>query len=185
MAEPISGTTLVVAGLALAASATAATAAIAQARAQNAASQYNAQVSDINANVARDNAKYEADRLRERASRVIGAQRARFSAAGLDLLGTPVDVEMDSLMQNAWDIESVKHAGEVKAADFNADATLSRFEGRNAITQSYFTAASTMLSGASSAAGAGGGGGVTAGSANYTRPQTQFRANVNPRFGDY
>lgn len=122
--------------------------AIQQGKAQEAAEKYNAAVSRNNAQMAADKARFEADRVRKRNLLLRGRQRAAFAKSGVDISGSPEDVLFDSEIEGQLDLLAVKYTGEVTSRAHASQAELHKTAGRNAVTNSYFNAGGSILSGA-------------------------------------
>lgn len=121
--------------------------AIQQGKAQKAASQYNAALAERNALVSTQQANAEAERIRVAASRVQGAMVARMGASGLTIDGSAIDALGDSAAQAQLDIETVKYRGKLEAMGYHSNAELDRMRGKTAQEQSYYRAASEILTG--------------------------------------
>jgi len=65
--------------------------------------------------------------------------------------GSPLLVMEDTAATGELDALTIRYGGDVAAARSRSSANLSRMQGRAAQVGSYFTAGSTLLSGASSA----------------------------------
>ena len=118
--------------------------AIKQGQAANAAAQYNAKLSEGSATAARAAAAENAKRERRLGMKRQGDLRAR---------GSSMDVLEDSAREEELNLLSIKHGGEVQASGFGNTATLDRARGANAVTDSYFSAAGTLLKGGAKVAG--------------------------------
>lgn len=139
--------------------------------AAEAAGEYNARIMERNAVVAeqtrqtalRTSEVAASDAERER-RRTLGAMRASYGASGLEMSGSPLDVLQDTATEMALDEARIRHEGKVRSAEisseilgFQESATMSRMEGKQARTASYFNAASSLLGGISSAVGSSAG----------------------------
>ena len=117
----------------------------------------NAQIADNNADraeqVGRVNEALARDELRHELAR----QRARISAAGVDLSdGTSIDFGQEAGEQAYLETQRVRIQTEDAARNFRTDAALSRAEGRMARISGAVGAFTTLTSSAGSFAGAGG-----------------------------
>lgn len=121
---------------------------------QKKAADYNADVNKKNAETAQQQAMFDAEQQRAQNRKLLGAQRAAYSASGIDPDGgSPIDVQRDSAAQGELEALTAIYTGRSSANASNARATLNRMEGRAAVTGSYFSAGASLLSGASSAYG--------------------------------
>ncbi len=141
----------VIAGIAIAGAAIGAIGAIRQGQAAQAAAEFNAKVAENNASSAKLQAKEEERRHRIVARKRIGATRAAIGASGISLEGSPLDVLEENAANAELDALTIRHAGEVANIDFLNRARVERFKGRQAKTNSFFNAGSTLLLGGASA----------------------------------
>ncbi len=118
--------------------------AIKQGQSANAVAQYNAKLSKGSATAARAAAAENAKREKRLGMKRQGDLRAR---------GSSMDVLEDSAREEELNLLSILHGGEVQASGFGNTATLDRARGANAVTDSYFSAAGTLLKGGEKVAG--------------------------------
>ena len=123
----------------------------AQGQAQEKAADENAQIALANAQAAEDKAKYDEEMHREKVKKLLSAQRALYGASGVDMAGSPLMVQEDTLSQGEMDALAIRKGGSVAAAEQRSMANLYRMQGKAAKTGSYYQAGSTLLSGAGSA----------------------------------
>lgn len=123
------------------------------------ASDYNARVAESNANAARAQASEEERRARVQSRKELGRARAGYSASGVTLEGSPLDVLEESASNAELDALAIRHQGELKARAFEADATLERYRGKSAKKNAQLAAYGTLLGGAGNIAGSYAGGG--------------------------
>lgn len=127
--------------------------AIAQGQAQQRVANYNAKVAENTAIAERQRASYEAGLIEEEKQRVLGAQRAAGTSAGMDISqGTPIVVLGDSAKNAEADILARKYSGETQAVAYENDAHRFRAEGRAAKTAGIIGGFSTLLGGFGKAA---------------------------------
>ena len=143
---------------------------IQQGRAANQAAQYNAAVMDRNAVIQSNNAILArqqgvsaSEQQRKDAARKMGAMRAGYAASGVQMEGSPLEVLGASAAAAELDTLNTVYNGELKARGLENDAqglretaNLDRMRGKNAQTQGYFNAASSLLTGAGKAMSGGG-----------------------------
>lgn len=141
----------IAAAAAVAASAVAAYSSVQAGQAQNKMAKYNAQVAEQQAKAQRDAAAYQADRAREQAAKNRSAQRVAAAASGVTPEGSPLELLGDTAAMDEMNALVIKYNGEVGASQSESRATLDRMQGRQAVTSSYLSAGSSLLSGASKA----------------------------------
>ena len=105
------------------------------------AGDFNAAVARRDAEIARQRATREEADSRRRSQRILAAQRAGFSAAGVTLEGTPLLVEEESAGEAELDALTLRFGGRVEASRFEARARAAEFGGRAAFAKSLFGAA--------------------------------------------
>jgi hypothetical protein len=74
---------------------------------------FDEDVADANVGIVRENAAIEEERVRRDRIRKIGAAEAAFGAAGVDLMGTPLDVLADLTVQKELDALNVRRKGQL------------------------------------------------------------------------
>lgn len=102
-----------------------------QAQAAAQAAEFNAKVNEINAKTARWQAGADAKQRRREKMRAMGSMRAQYSANGVQLAGSALDVASDSFLEMTLDEKMVVYGGEVKATDFENQAKLNKMEARS------------------------------------------------------
>jgi hypothetical protein len=126
----------------------------AQADSQNAAARYNTAVNKNNAETAAQQTQFDAEQIRDRNKRVLGAQRAAYSASGVDPdSATAIDVRNDSAQQGEMDALIAIYTGQTSANANIARARLNELEGKNAQSAGRWGVATSLLGGATQAAG--------------------------------
>ncbi|WP_282609471.1 hypothetical protein [Pelagibius sp. Alg239-R121] len=128
--------------------------AIQGARASAAASEFNAKIADNNAIIAEQNAAADEKRQRRSASRQTAGSRAAIAAAGVTLEGSPLEVLEDQALEAELDALNLRYGGRLQATNFRSQAQLDRSAARNAKTQGFISAGTSLLKGASNFAGA-------------------------------
>lgn len=119
-----------------------------QGMAANAAAKYNARVSENNARQAELSAKYDEDRHRDNVMRLMGSQRARYAAAGIDPNSdTALDVMADTAIQSELDALALRYGGKVQSSAYKDQANLDRAAGKNAMMAGYMGAGGSLLTG--------------------------------------
>lgn len=122
--------------------------AIQEARATSAASEFNAKIADNNAIIAEQNAAADEKRQRRSASRQAAASRAAIGASGVTLEGSPLEILEDQALEAELDALNIRYGGRLNAENFRSQAQLDRSAARNARTQGFLSAGSTLLKGA-------------------------------------
>jgi len=118
------------------------------------AANYNAQTDMQNASMAEDQGRTQIYSQQRSAAQTIGAARAQYSASGIDSgQGSALDVLEASATQAALDSSMIKYNSDVKAYGYRRSAALGIYEGDQAKTGSYYSAAGSLLSGAGQIAG--------------------------------
>ena len=120
----------------------------AQGQAQKQMADYNAKVQQNNAAMKMQQGQYEAGLIAQRNRRLRGAQAAASGKAGVDVSGSVSDVMYDSALQGEVNRLSAIYKGQIGSDESASAASLSRASGESAVSQSYWGAAGTLLSGA-------------------------------------
>ena len=114
--------------------------------------EYNAKMADIQANQAYAAAGVQEEDLRKRARAAVGLQLAASAEAGA---GLDANLLNESLMNVEEDSMAIRYEGNLKAQGLNdtallqrSSAVVSRDRGRQAVSASYLSASSSLLSGA-------------------------------------
>ncbi len=148
---------------------------IMQAQQQRSQLEAQAKVQEYNAAIARNQAEYtrqaaaaQAIQRRQESERILGTQRARYGASGVDVgAGTPLLVQGETIEQGELDAARELWSGENRAQGFLGQANLSQYQATYARSQkpSLFGAAmGGLMSGVGSGMklfDRGGGGGST------------------------
>ena len=82
---------------------------------------------------------------RQRARSVIGQQLASTSESGTGLSGSNLDLLNQSLMNNELDSLNIRHGANLNASGLNTQANNDNFQGSQAQTGGYLSAAGTLL----------------------------------------
>ncbi|MBT9138744.1 MAG: hypothetical protein DDT31_01319 [Syntrophomonadaceae bacterium] len=135
-------------------------------RAQARMAAYNARIANQNAelaiaqmDIAKKQKEIMAARHRRGVEKTLGAQRAAWSKAGVDMAGTPLLVAAETEFEADLDAMAIRYAATVEqgqllaqAAGQRQEATLQRMAGRAAKTAGYIGAGTSLLTGAGQAA---------------------------------
>jgi hypothetical protein len=121
--------------------ATTAVGAIKQGSAANKAAKFNAQVARNNAVSVKASSVENANRERRNALRRQGTMRANMGS------GAAWDMLEDQVMEDELQLLSIRHEGDLKASNYETQATLERQKGRTAQQEGGFSAAGALLKG--------------------------------------
>lgn len=136
---------------------------------QAAAAKGNEQLAENQAQAEQDAAKAEAYKLSREQQRAKAMQATLYSKAGVDLIGSPLDVMAETAAQYERDIALTGYAGGAKSASAMGEASIYKRQARDYRTMSYLGAASSGLQAYGSYAGKGGTGGGTTGNTLLTQ----------------
>jgi hypothetical protein len=93
--------------------------------------------------------------FRRQQSRAMATRRAQMGGSGIDTsTGSPLLVSEDFAGESELQALRIRNGGEVSATRLEQSAALQRSAGANAVTDSYFRAGSSLLTGAGQAFGA-------------------------------
>lgn len=138
---------------AVAGSAVSAIGAMQQGSAAAAAAEYQAEVQQQQAQQERRVAATEEEDFRDRQKRLMAARRASMGASGVETgAGSPLLAMEDFAAETEMQALRIREGGNIRATRLQQQAALTKAEGRNAKTGSYFAAGSSLLSGIGSGA---------------------------------
>lgn len=121
------------------------------ANAQQQAANYNALLNKQNAETAAQQASFDADQIREKNKRVLGAQRAAYSASGIDPdSATAIDVHDDSAAQGELDALVAIYTGRTSSSAYASRSQLNLMESRSANKAGKINVTTSLLGGATS-----------------------------------
>lgn len=119
------------------------------------ASEYNAASDEYNAAQVQNDAAVKIQQQQRTAAQVIGNEKAQYGASGISSNeGSAFDVLKQSIAQSAMDSINIQNTANARSYGYERSAVLKRFEGEQAQSASYFTAAGQLLGGAAQVAGA-------------------------------
>lgn len=114
----------------------------------------NAAIQNNNAILARQQAVSASEQQRKDAARTMGRMRAGYAASGVQMEGSPLDVLASSAAAAELDTLNIVYNGVLKGASYDNEAqglresaSMERARGRNAQTQGYMNAGSSLLLG--------------------------------------
>jgi len=116
-------------------------------QAQERALNYQAAVQERNAQIAKQNAEYDAQRQESRLRRAIGSQRAAVLASGIQMEGTALELQQDTVQQAEMDRLAILYGGETNYQNARSEAELSRMQGKAAGQAGTTAAFGTVLGG--------------------------------------
>ena len=116
-------------------------------QAQERALNYQAAIQERNAQIAKQNADYDAQRQESRLRRAIGSQRAAVLASGIQMEGTPLELQQDTVQQAEMDRLAILYGGEINYQNARSEAELSRMQGKAAGQAGTTAAFGTLLGG--------------------------------------
>ncbi len=131
----------------MASAAVSAVGAIAQGQQQKAAMDDQAQIARNDAAYKADAAKAQAEKIRRLGKAQRGEAKAALAASGVKLgEGTPLELEKDIAQKSEEDALSALLTGKRITQSANDEAAMLQRAGNNAVTNSYFSAGSSVLS---------------------------------------
>ena len=106
----------------------------------------NAQIAERNAEIAKQKASADAAAQNRMSRQHIGAMEANYSASGVALEGSPLEVIEQSTRDAELDRLNILYGGEVRANNYGTEASIQNARGSNAMTSGYLSAASSLSS---------------------------------------
>lgn len=142
-------------------------------QAQNASARYNAKMQEYNAAIQQQEGQLAASEVRRQGDLVRGQARAAAAASGLEVSGSFMDIDYDSLVNNEQAALNTKYRGDIGAYSSGAEAALSSSRSSGGLGL-----AGTLLSGGANIYGA-----YQNSSGGYVRPIFgSSAANTSPSF---
>lgn len=129
--------------------------AIREGQAKSDAAKYNAQLTERNRVVNANQTESDLIAQRRTSTKALGGMRANYSAAGVSMEGSPLDVLEESVSQSELERQNLKYNSRLRDMGMQSDANLYRANASNALQAGYTKAASTLLLGSAEAMGAG------------------------------
>lgn len=140
-------------GLMAVSTAMSAVGAIRQGGAADAAAKAEAQAAEQQAQGARNRAQFEIAQERRAQRQAFGQQVAQLGSQGTALTGQPIDLLADNAKQAELALQAIRFESEIAALNQENQAALTRFGGRGARREGFFSAGTELLRGATSIAG--------------------------------
>lgn len=110
------------------------------------AGEYNASVDDYDAAQTLNDGAIAVAKQQRQATQVIGSAKAAYGASGVDSnQGSALQVLQQSATQSALDAINIKQQYAAKAFSYTASAAMSRYNGSQSQTSSYYSAAGQLL----------------------------------------
>ena len=104
-----------------------------QGKSQRAIAEYNARIAELEATEKLDVASFEETKFRKAGERLKARQRVAFAKAGVEPVGTPMDVLEETAIQLETDALMIRRGGQIGARGLTSEAQLQRISGRSAI----------------------------------------------------
>lgn len=158
--------------------------AISGASQQKAAAKYNAKVAENQAIAARQQASANAKMQRRSSEKKIGSMQAAYAASGVSIEGSALDVLEESARNAEMDRQNIIYGGELRAIGSEGTAQLERYQGKNAMTSGYLSAAGSLFKAGASAYGGFGNSSSESGSSSSSSGQDSYGDNVNASFAN-
>ena len=113
-----------------------------------AAGKYNAAVAEREGEAAAQKAEYEAEASARKFKILMGKQRASYAKAGVDIAsGSPLLMLAAQAEEAEREREAILYGGDIAQRGAQGQATMSRFQGRQAAIAGKLAAGSTFLTG--------------------------------------
>lgn len=116
--------------------------------AQQQAGNYNANIAFQNANEATAAGKIAVGQNERQSAMQISSEKAQYGANGVQLSGSPLDVLTQSVTQAALSSQLLSHKYAMKAFGYDTSGEMDLYQGDVAKNNSYYSAASDILTGA-------------------------------------
>lgn len=126
---------------------------IAQGNAANAAAQANANALNQQAEAENRAAGMREEQQRRQNRQFLGTQRAALAQAGIGVDGSAYDIARQSAINAELDALNIRYEGQLRAKGLRDQATVTRFEGRQARTAGFLGAGAAILGGVTNYAG--------------------------------
>lgn len=122
---------------------------------QSRAAAYNRQVAEQNAQAVEAAGRLDIEQQRREHLQILGAQKARYGAAGVIMEGTPLEVMAQTASDMEQDILTTQYNYDVKAARWRSEAGFYDYEAmRNKNLAPYYSSQSTLKAGTALLTGA-------------------------------
>jgi hypothetical protein len=122
-------------------------------KAREQAAKYNAKVAENQAIQEGMNARERARRLRMKHRRIKASQRVRTAKSGILATGSALEVMAETATNMEMELSDLRWQSDIKQADYQAQAGMSLWEGRQARRAGNIAAGASLLSGAAKGAG--------------------------------
>lgn len=108
---------------------------------------YNARLAELQGKAAGEQALATESIQRKENAQFLGKQAAAFAESGVGYGGSALDVQAQSATDAELDALTIRYKGQLARLGFNADASMTRVQGRNEASQSYLLAGANLLKG--------------------------------------
>ena len=137
-------------GLMAVSTAMSAVGAIREGNAADASAKAQAQATEQQAQAVRNRAQFEIAQERRTQRQALGQQVAQLGSQGTALTGQPIDLLADNAKQAELALQAIRFESEIAARNQENQAALTRFDGRQARREGFFSAGTELLRGATS-----------------------------------
>lgn len=116
-------------------------------RAQSKAAKQQAEIEFQRAEEEKLLTEIEEMRLRKDARRFIGRQKALYGTAGVTFEGSPTEVMAETAYEAEWDVQILRHGGEVRASIYEQRAAAQRGAAKEIKAAGLLKAGTSLLTG--------------------------------------
>jgi hypothetical protein len=113
------------------------------------AAEFNASMADRNAALTKQQSAEEERRARVLGRKQLGSIRSTVGASGISMEGSALDVLEESAANAELDALTIRHSGQMRSQNYEAEGRLERAKARNSRTAGYLGAATASIMGAS------------------------------------
>ena len=97
---------------------------------------------------ARKKSEFDQERARQAGARLLGAQRAKFAAHGIELLGSPEEIFAETAAEIELEVLGIRFGFEVEEARIEGNIALGKFEAKAAEESGFLGLTSQFAGGA-------------------------------------
>jgi hypothetical protein len=123
--------------------------ALAQGQQQKQMADYQARVYEQQALAEAQSTALDLNRERRKQDLLEAQARAQAGASGVGIAGSPTEVLAANARQGQVDLNTTRYSSQLRQNSLNDQAALSRFQGRQAMTDSIFKAGGSLIDGLS------------------------------------
>jgi len=110
---------------------------------------YQAKAYEQQAQADAQSAAFEQSQERHKQDLLEAQARAQAGASGVGIAGSPTEVLAANARQGQTDLNAIRYSSELRQNNLNTQASISRFQGKQAMTASIFKAGSGLIDGLS------------------------------------